>query len=109
MANRKQKPLARRAGAYTRDHCLALIWGSDIFSAFSTTDHYPIREMKTAWPYLREKAFSILEERRAAGRTTRIMPWGWWEMEAPEKRNEDMSESGQLTALGIPFQQTNEG
>ena len=95
---RKQK--LKRRGKYHDGHRLQLRSGHDYFSdAFGNSREPEVMEsMRLAWEQLGVEVMAEHDE-WAAGKICR--PWGWWEFESPEPRDETIPEWKQLGRLSM--------
>ncbi|HIF01038.1 MAG TPA: hypothetical protein EYQ63_29525 [Fuerstia sp.] len=92
---RKAK-LRRRSQGYTASHRLQLRIRWDYFNNAFGNGPDSIAAMKAAWKVLRS---SVMEEHIHERPGTR--PWAWWQFDAPEKRNDNETETEFLRRLSL--------
>ena len=100
---RPKKTPHRRREALGYGHVWHLCVGEDHARPPSGWDNEADRQaMEKAWPVLRAKVLDLCKRRRQArSGNGRIRPYGWWEFESAEARDERVSELDQLRRMGL--------
>jgi len=94
---------AKQRRGYSTHDVFALCVGYDFFRKLSF-DLSNGPEARAAWRALRDEVMALCERRRRVEHRDQLMPWAWWQFDAPEPRNEDEAEAAQLRRLGIVVQ-----
>jgi|GEM_PF-6813709 len=100
-----RRRVEKRRTSLDQYHVLQATCGTNYFRAngrgFDESAPDYQERLETAWPDLRAAALERCRELRDAGCGSCLLPKMWWRLEAPEPRDESLSEADQLKRLKI--------